>query len=240
MAKTVEELVKAARKAEINGAERFGIVTSGNSLDSEELNTICETVREISTTGKIKPCASLGALSQESLEALRDSGLTRYHHNIETSENYYPSIVSTHTFDQRVRTVRAAKNAGLEVCSGGIIGMGETWGDRMEMAILLRELDVDSVPLNFLVPVKGTPLAGADGVTTEEALRTIAMFRSVLPGVPIKIVADRESLFSGNELSMYMAGANGMMVGDYLTVAGRSIDEDKDLIREVMGLWKGE
>ena len=131
-----------------------------------------------------------------------------------------------------------AKKAGLEVCSGGIIGLGETWQDRMDMAFLLKELDVDSVPLNFLVPIKGTPMEGTGKISPVDALKTIALFRIILPDKTIKVAAGRESVLKDYQALIYMAGANGMMIGGYLTVRGRSVDEDLALVREVQKLWK--
>ena len=238
--KTKEELVAAARAAKDNGAERFGIVTSGNALTPSEIETIAAAIREIISDVGIKPCASLGALSADSFQVLKDAGLSRYHHNIETSERFYSSIVTTHNYSQRVDTIKTAKNAGLEVCSGGIIGMGESWQDRIDMARLLKELQVDSVPLNFLVPIKGTPLESVKPISALEALRTIALFRVILRDASIKIVAGRETVLKDYQLMMFMAGANGMMVGGYLTVTGRPVEDDRALINEVIELWSKE
>ena len=190
--KSKDEMFSAAVEAKNNGAEKFGIVTSGNKLTRDEINLIAEAIKEVSEKVKITPCASLGALDEESFKALKGSGLKRYHHNIETSERFYTTIVSTHDYSERVNTIRAAKKAGLEVCSGGILGLGEEWQDRVSMALLLKELKVDSVPLNFLVPIKGTPLENTDVISPQDALKAIAIFRIILPDVDIKIVAGRE------------------------------------------------
>jgi biotin synthase len=148
--------------------------------------------------------------------------------------------VTTHDYNERVNTVRAAKKAGLEVCSGGILGMGESWQDRMDMALLLKELDVDSVPLNFLVPIKGTPLGSAGGIAPFDAIRAIALFRMILADKTIKIVAGRETVLKDFQGMIYAAGANGMMVGGYLTIAGRPVEADQGLIREIARLWNEE
>jgi biotin synthase len=235
-----QEIVAAARTAKDNGAGKFGIVTSGNRLTAKEVELVAGAIREIVRDVGIAPCASLGALSEESFSILKEAGLTRYHHNIETSEEFYPKIVSTHSFSERVETIKAAKKAGLEVCSGGIIGLGESWHDRVSMALLLKELDVDSVPLNFLVPIKGTPLEDMKTISPIDAVRTIALFRVILGSKTIKVAAGRESVLKDFQGLMYMAGANGMMIGGYLTVAGRSVDEDLALVNEVRDLWNKE
>lgn len=238
--KSAQEIVTAAKAAKENGASRFGIVTSGNRLNDKEVGVIAEAVKLISRDVGIGACASLGALDEKALKELKDSGLTRYHHNLETSRTFYPRIVSTHTYDERVNTVVAAKKAGLEVCSGGIIGLGETWQDRLEMALTLKELDVNAVPLNILVPIKGTPLGNVEPLSAAEALRAIALFRLILSDKDIKVIAGRETVLKDSHFLMYMAGANGMMVGGYLTVGGRGVDEDKLLLKEIRELWKKE
>ncbi len=238
--KSAEELLAAAKKARDNGASRFGIVTSGNRLADEEIGVVAEAVRLIVRETGIGVCASLGALDEKMFKTLKEAGLTRYHHNLETSRNYYPRIVSTHSYDERIGTVMAAKSAGLEVCSGGIIGMGETWQDRLEMALTLKELGVDAVPLNILVPIKGTPLGAVEPLSAVEALRAVALFRLILNDKDIKVIAGRETVLKDSQILMYMAGANGMMVGGYLTVGGRGVDEDKILVKEVRELWRRE
>ncbi|MBU0687676.1 MAG: biotin synthase BioB [Candidatus Margulisbacteria bacterium] len=233
-----EEIIDAARAAKTNGAKKFGIVTSGNRLDQKELVTIAEAITEIKNIG-IEPCASLGALSKAELTQLKDAGLTRYHHNIETSPRYYSQIASTHNFEERVNTVKAAKEVGLSVCSGGIVGMGETWQDRIDMATTLKELDVDSVPINILVPIKGTALESLPPLSGSDALRTICIFRIILQDKTIKIAAGRETTLKDFQAMGFMAGANGMLIGGYLTVKGRTVAEDHKLIEEVTKLWNG-
>ncbi len=238
--KDKEEIIAAAGTAEGNGAARFGIVTSGKRLMREEVKVIAGAIKGIRKKTGVLPCASLGALDEESFGMLKDAGLSRYHHNIETSERFYPAIVSTHDHSERVSTVRTAKKMGFEVCSGGIFGMGETWQDRLDMALLLKELEVDSVPLNFLVPIKGTPLEDASGISPLDAVRVVALFRVMLADKTIKVVAGRETVLKDFQGLMYTAGANGMMVGGYLTVAGRSPKEDHVLIGEIQRLWSEE
>jgi len=236
--KNKDEIIAAAVKAKEMGAERFDIVTSGDRLSKDELHLIADCIHEITAKLKIKMCASLGSMSEEELLILKNSGLTRYHHNIETSERYFPNIVSTHTFQDRVSTIRAAKNAGLEVCSGGIIGMGETMDDRVDMALILKELEVDSVPINILVARSGTPLENLKPLSSEEAIRTIAIFRIILKDKIIKLAAGRESILKDFQAMAFMAGANGMLIGGYLTILGRSLEEDRKLVTEVENLWQ--
>jgi len=235
--KSVKEIVDAANKARINGARRFGIVTSGNVPTKKEIYVIAEAVREIDRSGEIQLCASLGALDEPAFGILRDAGLRRYHHNLETSRRNYGNIVFTHSYDERVDTVKKAKSMGFEVCSGGIIGMGEDWDDRVDMACFLKELDVDSVPINILVPVKGTPLEDCEQLTAADALRTIALFRLILKDKTIKVAAGRESVLRDHQEMMYSAGANGMMVGGYLTIGGGSVEDDMALVENVKKSW---
>lgn len=233
------EILEAARQAKQAGAVKFGIVSSGNKPTNKELPIIRETILEIQEQVGIDVCASLGALDKSQLQSLKEAGLKRYHHNIETSETFYPRIVSTHTFQERVDTIKAAKEVGLEVCSGGIIGMGETWQDRIDMALSLKALDVDSVPINFLVPIRGTPLENQEQISCSDAIRTIAIFRIILKDKIIKIAAGRETILKDFQGSGFMAGANGMLIGGYLTVKGRDVKEDHLLISEIKKLWKG-
>lgn len=231
------EILAAARQAKDIGAERFAIVTSGNTLSDDEVKRIAEVISEIREKTDIKMCASLGKLNEQSLTLLKNAGLSRYHHNIETSANYFPSIVSTHSFEDRLKTIKAAKSIGLEVCSGGIIGLGESWTDRIEMALLLNELDVTSVPLNILVPIQGTPMGNTASLSCLDAIKTIALFRIILRTKIIKIAAGRESILKDFQAMAFMAGANGMLIGGYLTMRGRSIKEDWDLVKEIEKTW---
>ena len=235
--KKIEEIVKAARKAKEIGAEKFGIVTSGNRPNRKEIDTISQAILEIKKTVDIAVCASLGALTKQELKMLKESGLSRYHHNIETSPRFYPQIVSTHSFQKKVDTIKAAKEAGLEVCSGGIIGMGESWQDRIDMVTLLKELDVDSVPINFLIPIRGTSLQSLIPISSEDAIRTICIFRIVLGDKIIKIAAGREAILRDSQNLGFMAGANGMLIGGYLTVKGNDMADDYKLIEEIKRLW---
>ncbi|MDD5436752.1 MAG: biotin synthase BioB, partial [Candidatus Omnitrophica bacterium] len=219
--KADDEIFAAAVAAKKNGAGRFGIVTSGNALTKKELERLSGCISKIRAGVGIKICASLGKLGENELRSLKKAGISRYHHNIETSPRYFRKIVTTHTFEERLGTIKAAKAAGLEVCSGGIIGMGETWRDRIEMALILKKLDVDSVPVNILVPIDGTPLKGANKISCVDAIRTIAIYRVILKDKTVKLAAGRETVLKDFQASAFMAGANGMLIGGYLTVKGR-------------------
>lgn len=231
------EIVAAAWEAKKTGAQKFGIVTSGNRLTDEEAGVIAEAITQIRDEVDIVVCASLGALDVRQLRGLKEAGLSMYHHNIETSRRFYPQIVSTHSFDERIKTIKGAKEAGLSVCSGGIIGMGESWQDRIDMAYTLKGLGVDSVPINILVPIKGTALESAESVSAEDAIRTICIFRIVLKDKIIKIAAGREAGLKDSQITGFAAGANGMLIGGYLTIGGRDVAEDQRLVDQVKKLW---
>jgi biotin synthase len=183
-------------------------------------------------------CASLGKLDRDDLRLLKNAGLSRYHHNIETSARYFSQIVTTHTFSERLETIKAAKCAGLEVCSGGIIGLGESWEDRIDMALTLKELEVTSVPINILVPIRGTPLQKISALACIDAIKTIAIFRIILKNQIIKLAAGRESLLGDFQAMAFLSGANGMLIGGYLTLAGRSPKDDWRLVKEIEKAWQ--
>ena len=232
-----ETIFDAAAQAKAIGAKRFGIVTSGNTLDDAEIDSIAQAVRQIVDQLGLAVCGSLGALNADQLGRLKHAGMTRYHHNIETSRRFYGQIVTTHDFQQRLDTIAAAKDAGLEVCSGGIIGMGETWADRVDMAVTLKTLNVDAVPINILVPLEGTAMENAAVLSRADILRTIAVFRIVLQDVAITIAAGRETALQDQQLRAFQAGANGMMIGGYLTVPGDSREKNDTLIKEIHRVW---
>jgi len=233
-----QAIVEAAERAKAIGAQKFGIVTSGDLLSKSELSVIAKAITAITRDVGIKACASLGGIGEHGLTMLKKAGLTRYHHNIETSPGYFDRIVTTHRFEDRLRTIRAAKAAGLEVCSGGIIGMGESQEDRIQMALILKELNVDSVPLNVLMPIAGTPLENQRKISSSELLKTIALFRLILKDKPIKLAAGREAVLGDSQKTAFMAGANSMMIGGYLTTKGNAIEEDHALIKEVEQAWR--
>ncbi|MCP4449922.1 MAG: biotin synthase BioB [Planctomycetes bacterium] len=235
--KSADSMVQAATEAAKIGARRFGIVTSGNRLTPAEVETIAQAARRIVSELDLGVCGSLGALDQDQLIQLKQAGMSRYHHNIETSRRFYPHIVSTHDYDERLNTVRSARAAGLQTCSGGIIGLGEDWADRVDMALTLKDLDVDSVPINILTPIPGTPLESITRISAEDVIRTVCLFRLILKDKIIKLAAGRESVLGSDQIKGFEAGANGMIIGGYLTVKGDSADEDQALIQEILDQW---
>lgn len=235
--KDADTMVQAAQQAAEIGAKRFGIVTSGNRLTQTEIETIAQAAERIRRDVGLGVCGSLGALEPDQLLQLKAAGMTRYHHNIETSRRFYTHIVSTHEYDERLNTVRAAKAAGMQVCSGGIIGLGETWQDRIDMALTLKDLGVDSVPINILTPIPGTPLESIDRISAEDVIRTVCLFRLILEDTIIKLAAGRENVLGADQIKGFQAGANGMIIGGYLTVKGDSHDKDQALIQEILDQW---
>jgi len=233
-----KEIIEAAQRAKDIGAQRFGIVTSGDALSGQELSIIANAISQISKNTGIKACASLGTVEEEGFSLLKKAGLSRYHHNIETSPGYFDKIITTHGFESRLRTIRAAKTVGLEVCSGGIIGMGENQEDRIQMALILQELNVDSVPINILVPVTGTPLEKQRRISCAEAIKAVALFRIILKDKTIKLAAGREGILGNSQIAAFGAGANGMIIGGYLTTKGNEIEEDRKLVEQIQELWK--
>jgi len=227
------EIVEAAGRAYDNGVRRFCIVTSGRGIDNEtDLKTIARCIEKIRDIG-IMPCATLGTLDNGQLGTLRDAGLNRYHHNIETSKSYFGKICTTHSYEERVETLSIAKECGLSLCSGGILGMGETMEDRAHMALALREIGVDSVPLNFLMPMPGTPLEGANFMTPLDALKSIALFRFILPDTELRICGGRTGALRDLHPMIFQAGANGVLMGDYLTTAGRDYKQDQMMLADL-------
>lgn len=235
--KEEKEIVEAAGDAYGVGATHFSIVTSGRGLAPRDIKMVARTITAIRAKYPIRVCASLGILSEADFVFLREAGLTRYHHNLETSEQFFSQIVTTHSFQERTETILAAKAAGLEVCAGGIFGLGESEKDRISMAIALRDLKVDSVPLNVLIPLAGTPLAGQSMIAVEDILRAIALYRIIMPGLPIRLAAGRESVLNDFLSSAFLAGADGMMIGGYLTERGRDPEKDIAFIDEIRKVW---
>ena len=229
--------LEAARHARAIGSDHFCIVSSGRALDGAEFDTVCAGAEAVHREIGIDICGSLGCLAHEQLVRLRAAGVTRYQHNLETSRRFFPEIVTTHTFDDRVRTVRAAKALGFSVCSGGILGLGETREDRISMALELRELHVDVVPINALMPIPGTPLQDVAPISAIEVLKTVAIFRLLLPEPIIKLAGGRESVLKEFQTVAFLAGANGMIIGGYLTQRGRSVAEDQRMVGEIRQAW---
>ncbi|MGD0884309.1 MAG: biotin synthase BioB [Thermodesulfovibrionales bacterium] len=230
-------VVKKAEEAKGAGVKRFCIVTSGRKVRSEELREIASALKEVKKIGLL-PCATLGLLNKDELSLLKDSGLQRYHHNLETSERFFPKICSTHTYSEKMRTIEAAQSIGLSLCSGGIFGLGESWYDRIALAFALRDLTVDSVPINFLIPVKGTPMEGADPLHPFEALKIISLYRFILPRREVRVCGGRRQTLGDFNSMVFMAGADSLLTGNYLTTRGTSYEDDRRLI-EYYGLKVG-
>jgi biotin synthase len=185
-----EKIMNAAVSAKKYGVRRFCIVTSGKKPSERELNKICSFINKLKELGLL-PCATLGMLDVKHLKQLKDAGLNRYHHNLETSESFFSEICTTHTYRDKIKTIKAAKSLGISICSGGIFGMGESWEDRIDLAFALKEIGVDSVPINFLAPVNGTPLGSKELLDPMEALKIIAIYRLILPESEIRICGGR-------------------------------------------------
>ncbi len=234
-----DEIVRKGTEALEQGAGYFGIVTSGTKIgNEEEWGTLCNAIARLNKTG-LKPCASLGMLDMMAARRLKEAGLFRYHHNLETSRSYFDRICSTHQYDEDIETVLAAQRAGLSVCSGGIIGLGETMAQRVEMALTLRELDVDSVPINILNPIEGTPLAQMDPLPPMEILLTVLLYRFILPDKDIKLCGGKEKNLRQLLPLAIPAGCNSLMTGNYLTTLGRNAEHDVEMIRD-LGLHAGD
>ena len=239
--KDKETLKKEFYEAEKNKSMRFGIVTAGKKMEfgTEEFNTVLEFIKEITDENpNAEICCSLGLLGEKELLELKKAGAVRYHCNIQTSPDTYSIYAAaTHSFKERIETIKNAQKAGFEICSGGIIGMGESFEDRINMAFTLKELDVDGIPLNILNPIKNTPHGEREILSAIEVLKTIAIFRLILKNKNIKIAAGRENIFKDFMGSGFLSGANGMLTGGYLTVKGRSIEEDVNFIENIKKLW---
>lgn len=228
-----ERLLQSARDAEASGSACFGIITSGTTVNEAELERILTALRNIRKETSILPSCSLGIIGYDTAVRLKEAGMDTYHHNLETAESFFPSICSTHPYQDDVDTVRAVKKAGLKICSGGIFGLGETAAQRVEMAFTLKGLDVDSVPINFLNPIEGTRLEGAANITAQECLQTIALYRMILPDKRITVCGGREKNLRDLQSWIFFAGANGTMIGNYLTTQGRNIGVDLKMFEDL-------
>ncbi len=229
-----EEIVNAALEAKKNGAREFSIVTSGTKVTKDtDLSKLTTALKDMKGKTDMERCASLGNVTEETLKELKEAGLESYHHNLETGRSFFPSICTTHEYDEDVDTIKRAKKLGFYTCSGGIFGLGETWEDRIELIETLRELDVDCVPVNFLNPRPGTPLEKAKNLTPIECLKIIAIFRLMLPTKDIIICGGREVNLRDLQPLIFAAGANGMMIGNYLTTKGRAAEDDLKMLEDL-------
>jgi len=229
-----DDVVQAAQEAASKGAQWFGIVASGLGVTDEEIERYGEAIGLIREKSDIGVCASLGILDASQAHRLAELGVQRYNHNLQTSRRHYPNIVTTHSYDDRLNTLGHLKAAGISICSGALFGMGETWADRVDLALQLREIGADVVPLNFLIPIEGTPLAEhKTPLEPVECLKIIAIYRFLLPGREIKIAGGREAHLRDLQSWIFLAGADGFMIGNYLTTCGRPADEDLQMIRDL-------
>jgi len=232
----VESIVAAAKEAEAFGSNEFSIVTSGTALDKrEELDRVIEAIKRIKVETQLEVCCSLGLMSKEHLVELKEAGLDRCHHNLETAASHFEKIVTTHTYEDEKLAIQNAKSAGLKVCVGGIFGMGESFAQRVELAFDIKELETETFPINFLKPLEGTAMENMGLMPVEEALRTIALLRLTLPKIDLFVCGGREEVFNGCQEKLFSAGANGILGGNYLTTKGQDPKQDIEMI-ERLGL----
>lgn len=228
-----EKIVDACKLNESEGVDRFSIVTSGRALSGEEFEKAVHAYETMHAKCRIDLCASMGFLNAEQLHRLHEAGVTSYHHNIETSKRNFPNICTTHNYEQKLETLKLVKKEGMCACSGGIIGMGETWEDRLDMAVSLAELGIDSIPINALMPIEGTPLENQPRLTEDEILRTIAFFRYINPEANIRLAAGRALLTNDGEIA-FQSGASATITGNMLTtVACATIRSDKQMLENL-------
>ena len=227
-----KNIFKEAKHNADKKVKRFSIVTSGKKLTDKEIDSVCQTYKDIKKGCNILLCASMGLLSYEQLVKLKQAGVTRYHCNLETSRKFFPNVCSTHTYDDKINTIELAKKAGLEICSGGIFGLGETFEDRIDMFFDIYKLEIKSVPINVLNPIKGTPFENNRILTSEEIARTVAIARFILPNAFIRLAGGR-LLFKDKGVSLFSCGANATITGDMLTTSGTLIDEDFETVNRL-------
>ncbi|EKQ56603.1 MULTISPECIES: biotin synthase BioB [unclassified Clostridium] len=225
-------ILEDCKKNEANGVHRYSIVTAGKALTGDDFEKAIQAYKKMHEECSLNLCASHGLLSLEEFTRLREAGVTMYHANIETSKNNFPNICTTHSYEDKINEIKLAQRSGLKVCSGGIIGMGETWEDRIDMALSLSELNVISVPINVLMPIKGTPFENLERISEEDILRTIAIFRLINPTAYIRMAAGRTYFANGGK-QIFKAGANATITGDMLTTVGSNTYQDKVMLAEL-------
>ena len=227
----VEEIVRQGKRDEAAGVQRYSLVTAGRAVTGPELDQALAAYRRLREETGLGLCASFGFQSVEDFRRLKEAGVTRYHANLETSRRNFPNICTTHSYQDKIDNIRRAKQAGLQICSGGIVGLGETWEDRLERALDLAELEVDSIPLNLLTPIPGTPLEGTPPLSVEEVRRIVAVFRYINPTAWIRMAAGRGRFADGGAI-LFRSGANSAITGDMLTTTGTNIAQDLDLMKQ--------
>ena len=227
-----DKILADCKKHADKGVNRYSIVTAGRELNGKDLKKVCDIYKRMKEECDIDLCASHGILSEEAFIALRGSGVSMYHENIETSKRNFPNVCTTHTYEDKINGIKLAQKLGLKVCSGGIIGMGETFEDRLDMAIGLAKLGIGSIPINALIPIKGTAYENLEQLTEDEILRTIAMFRFTNPTSKIRLAAGR-SLMEDSGRKAFHAGANATITGDLLTTSGNNINKDKEMLTQM-------
>ncbi len=228
----VERMVEEAKEAQARGTGRFCLITSGREPSDKEFETILDALGRIRRETTLDLDCSLGTLSEERAGSLKKVGVTRYNHNVETAESHFPQICSTHSYGDRVKTIDVLKKQGFSVCCGGIIGLGESPQQRLELAFSVKQLGVDCIPFNILNPRPGTPLEHSESIPPMEIIKTISLFRLVLPKGTIKIAGGREANLRDLQSLALLAGANGLIVGNYLTTPGRSVEDDFKMIED--------
>ena len=229
---SVDEIVAQAKQDAEKGVLRFSIVTSGRRLNDREVDQVCEAVRRIRAEAGIQVCVSVGLLDEAAFRKLKEAGVSRVHNNLEASRNYFPQVCTTHTFDDKVKAIRAAQAAGVFVCSGGIVGLGESIEDRIDLAFSLRELGVKSTPVNMLNPIPGTPFEHNPRLTSEDMCRVVAVFRFILPDSEIRLAGGR-GLLSDKGKSCFVSGANAVISGDMLTTSGYTVRSDIEMVHSL-------
>jgi biotin synthase len=227
-----EELIKGGLYAQETPINRYSIVTTGRGLPRRDVEAVVDAMKGLDGK-RIKRCVSLGILRDEEMQIISRSGITRYHHNLETGRSLFNEVCTTHTYDERIETIKAAKKAGMEVCVGGIFGIGESDEQILEFASDIKALDVDSIPLNFLVPIPGTPYGGFNRLTPARCLKIIAFFRFFLPDKEIIICGGREKNLKELHPLIFYAGASGIMTGNYLTTDGRRLEDDLAMLEQM-------
>lgn len=230
----VEDVIKAAEESKENKASRFAIVTSGKTPDEEDFNKVLELIKAVNNIDGIKSCASIGILNEEQAKALSDAGLKRFHHNINTSESYYPEVCTTHTWQDRLNTCRLVKKYGMELCCGVILGMGESIEQRIEMAMELAEIEPESIPINILMPIPETPFENyIDKIDEENVLRTLAIFKITNPKSILRFCGGRMRLSQENQEKALRCCVEGILIGNYLTTVGKAPQEDIETVRNL-------